>query len=92
MWYYLVNILILRFRRKSIDVIFFFELIGERYIDSFVIDICIGKYLEEVRENGNDYILYFFFEFYDWMKFSDRSFKYIWVVDIVFELFFLNNL
>lgn len=26
------------------------------------------------------------------MKFSDRSFKYIWVVDIVFELFFLNNL
>lgn len=76
LWHHSANTPILRFRRKSIDVTSFSELTGERYIDSFVIDICIGKYLEEARENGNDYTLYFPSEFYDWMKSSDRSFKY----------------
>lgn len=92
LWHHSANTPILRFRRKSIDVTSFSELTGERYIDSFVIDICIGKYLEEARENGNDYTLYFPSEFYDWMKSIDRSFKHTWVADIASELLSLNNL
>lgn len=92
LWHHSANTPILRFRRKSIDVTSFSELTGERYIDSFVIDICIGKYLEEARENGNDYTLYFPSEFYDWMKSSDRSFKHTRVADIASELLSLNNL
>lgn len=45
------------------------------YIDSFVIDISIGKYLEEAKMNGNDNTLYFPLEFYDWMKAPDINFK-----------------
>jgi len=73
LWHHSATTPILRFGRKSINVNSS-ELTGERYIDSFVIDICIRKYLE-ARENGNDDTLYFPSEFYDWMKSSDRSFK-----------------
>ena len=48
--------------------------------------------MEEARENGNDYTLYFPSEFYDWMKSSDRSFEHTWVADITSDLLCLNNL
>ena len=47
----------------------------ERYTDSFVIDISIGKYLEEARMNRNENTLYFPSELYDWMKAPDINFK-----------------
>ena len=92
LWHHSATTPILRFGRKSIDVASFSELTGERYIDSFVIDICIGKYLEEARENGNDDTLYFPSEFYDWMKSSNRSFKRTRVAEIASDLLSLNNL
>ena len=45
---------ILRFGKKTIDLSSFADLASERYIDSFEIDISIGKYSEEARTNENN--------------------------------------
>lgn len=65
---------ILRHGRKTIDVISFCDLIEERYIDSFMIDVCISKYLEESAA-GHGKTLYLPTEFYDWMGTNNKNFK-----------------
>lgn len=92
LWHQPATNIILRFGKKSIDVTSFADLALERYIDSFVIDISIGKYLEEARMNGNDNTLYFPSEFYDWMKAPDINFKKKRMVRTASELKNLNTL
>lgn len=66
---------VLRFDPKSIDVISFCDLAEERYIDSFVIDVCIGKYIEESTTQGREDTLHFPTEFFQWMQVNDKAFK-----------------
>ena len=75
LWHHPGNSLILRFGKKSINVISFPDLAEERYIDSFIIDISISKYIEETRTNGNNDTMYFPTEVYEWMKSSNATFK-----------------
>lgn len=49
---------------KVIDVFFFFDFVEERYIDSFVIDVFISKYIEESYLYGYENKLYLFIEFF----------------------------
>ena len=66
---------VLRFGPKSIDVISFCDLAEERYIDSFVIDVCIGKYIEESNTQGRQDTLHLPTEFFQWMQVNDKAFK-----------------
>ena len=66
---------ILRFDRKSIDVISFCDLAEKRYIDSFVTDVCISKYIEESTICGKEETMYFPTEFLQWMQVNDKAFK-----------------
>lgn len=51
LWHHSSTRPILTHGRKGIDATSFSDLVGERYIDSFVIDICISKFLDEARLN-----------------------------------------
>ena len=66
---------VLRFGPKSIDVISFCDLAEERYIDSFVIDVCIGKYIEESNAQGREDTLHLPTEFFQWMQVNEEAFK-----------------
>jgi len=72
--HHLGNSSILRFGKKSINVISFSDL-AERYINSFIIDISIGKYIEEARANGNNETMYFPTKVYEWTKPGNATFK-----------------
>ena len=52
LWHQPASYPILRHGKKAIDPNSFSDLKGKRYIDSFVIDICINKILDESRSNG----------------------------------------
>ena len=66
---------VLRSDKKAIDVISFSDLCEERYIDSFVIDTCIGKYIEEACTQGKYDTLYLPTEFFQWMESDNKAFK-----------------
>ena len=66
---------VLRSDKKAIDVISFSDLCEERYIDSFVIDTCIGKYIEEAPTQGKYDTLYLPTEFFQWMESDNKAFK-----------------
>lgn len=66
---------ILRFESKSIDIILFCDLAEERYIDGFIIDVSISKYIEASTTLGREDTLYFPTEFFQWMQVGDRAFK-----------------
>ena len=67
---------VLHCNQKALDVISFSDLCEERYIDSFVVDVCIGKYIEEAAlTHGQDDTLYLPTEFYQWMEMDDKAFK-----------------
>ncbi|XP_068739054.1 uncharacterized protein [Montipora capricornis] len=57
---------------KAIDVLSFSELAEERYIDSFVIDVCISKYIEEYYLQGKKDTLYLPTDFFQWMQVQDN--------------------
>lgn len=44
-------------------MIFFCDFVEEWYIDSFVIDVCISKYIEESIICGKEDMMYFLIEF-----------------------------
>lgn len=48
LWNRPTSVPVLRFGQKVIDVISFSDLCEERYIDSFVVDVCINKTIEEI--------------------------------------------
>lgn len=60
---------------KAVDVLSFSDLVGERYIDSFVIDVSISKYIEESSSKGQDFTLYLPTEFFQLMQVQDKDFK-----------------
>lgn len=66
---------ILRFESKSIDIILFCDLAEERYIDGFIIDVSISKYIEASTTLGREDTLYFPTEFFQWMQVGNRAFK-----------------
>ena len=59
--------------KKGLDDTSFSDLVEERYIYSFVIGICISKFLDEARENGKNDTVYFPTEFSDWMRCNDKN-------------------
>ena len=75
LWHHPTNHPILKYGKKGLDSTSFSDLVEERYIDSFVIDICIGKFLDEARENGKNDTVYFPTQFYDWMSCNDKNFQ-----------------
>ena len=66
---------ILEHGTKNLDSTSFSDLVEERYIDSFVIDICISKFLDKAREAGKSFTVFFPSEFYDWMRSNDKEFQ-----------------
>lgn len=46
-----------------------------RSVDSFVIDICISKFLDKAREVGKGFTVFFPSEFYYWMRSNDKEFQ-----------------
>ena len=75
LWHHPGNNLILRFGKKSINVISFSDLAEERYVNSFIVDISIGKYVDKARVNRNNKTLYFPTEVYEWMNSTNATFK-----------------
>jgi hypothetical protein len=70
LWHTSPNHPIVSLGNKFIDVLSFSDLIDERYIDNFTIDICIGKFLE----SNNTSTLYLPSEFHTWMEIDDKDF------------------
>ena len=64
-WHHPTNRPILKYGKKGLDATSFSDLVEERYINNFVIDICISKFLDEARENGKNDTVYFPTEFPD---------------------------
>ena len=75
LWHHPASQPILKHGNKRLDTTSFSDLVEERYIDSFVIDICISKFLEESKQSGNNFTVYFPTEFYDWMSSNDMQFQ-----------------
>lgn len=75
LWNQPVTNTVLRFHQKAIDVLSFCDLAEERYIDSFIIDVCIGKFIEESTTQGKEDTIFFPTEFFQWMQASDKAFK-----------------
>lgn len=75
LWHYPTNQPILKYGKKGLDSTSYSDLVEERYINSFVIDISISKFLDDARENGNNDIVYFPTEFYDWMSCNNKNFQ-----------------
>ena len=65
LWHHPTNRPILKYGKKGLDATSFSDLVEERYINNFVIDICISKFLDEARENGKNDTVYFPTEFPD---------------------------
>lgn len=83
---------ILKHGKKKLDGTSFSDLVEERYVDSFVIDICIDKFLYEARENGINSTVYFPTEFHDWMSSDDKAFQQQQLRESVKELRNINDL
>ena len=66
---------VLALDHKAVDVLSFSDIVGERYIDSFVIDVSISKYIEESFSQGQHFTLYLPTEFFQWMQVQDKDFK-----------------
>lgn len=75
LWHHPGNQPLLKHGKKRFDATSFSYLVTERYVDSFLIIICIGKFLDESRESGNNFTIYFPTEFYDWMSSDDEKFQ-----------------
>ena len=75
LWNILASQAILEHGTKNLDSTSFADLVEERYIDSFVIDICISKFPEKAREAGKGFTVFFPSEFHDWMRSNDKEFQ-----------------
>lgn len=67
---------ILRLNGKCIDPLNYSDLVEERYLDNFTIDICIGMYMRESERHGKlCNSVYFPSEFFCWMTSKNKIFK-----------------
>ena len=64
----------MRCGNKAIDPTSFSDLVEERYIDSFVVDTCISKFLRDHTVNITNVTVYFPADFYQWIN-SDKNFQ-----------------
>ena len=73
---------VLKYGTKVLDATSFSDLVEERYIDSFVIDICISKFLDEASAS-HAYVntVYFPSEFHDWMSSNDKKFQQLRLIE-----------
>ena len=92
LWHHPTTRPILKHGKKKLDGTSFSDLVEERYVDSFVIDICIDKFLYEARENGINSTVYFPTEFHDWMSSDDKAFQQQQLRESVKELRNINDL
>ena len=74
LWHHPATCPFLRNERKGIDPTSFSDLVEERYIDSFIIDICISKILDETRVGGRSHTVYFPTEVFLWLESRDKTF------------------
>jgi len=74
LWHHPATCPFLTHERKGIDPTSFADLVEERYIDSFVIDICISKILYETWVGGRNHTVYFPIEVFLWLKSRDKTF------------------
>ena len=75
LWHNSATIPILRSGNKGIDPSSFSDLVEERYIDSFVLDTCISKFLDVSAVNETNATVYFPTDFYEWMSSNDKNFQ-----------------
>ena len=54
LWHHPTNHPTLKCGKKGLDCTSFSDLVEERYIDNFVIDICISKFLDDAQEKGKN--------------------------------------
>ena len=92
LWNILASQPILKHGTKNLDSTSFSDLVEERYIDSFVIDICISKFLDKAREAGKGFTVFFPSELYDWMRSNDKEFQKRWLRENVEQLKQVNDL
>lgn len=65
---------VLRAGRKSIDVSSFSTLVEERYLDNFVIDVCISWFLQDCQSQIGSKALYLPSETHTWLSTNSRQF------------------
>ena len=92
LWHHPTNHPILKCGKKGLDSTSFSDLVEERYIDNFVIDICISKFLDDAQEKGNNYTVYLPTEFYDWMRCNDKNFQQLQLRETTKQLSDINDL
>ena len=92
LWHHPTTQPTLKHGKKRLDGTSFTDLVEERNVDSFVIDICISKFLNEARENGINSTVYFPTEFHDWMSSDDKAFQQQQLRESVKELRNINDL
>lgn len=68
LWEQPCNYPLLRYGKKCIDVQSFSDVVGERWIDNFVIDVSLGKFLQDAQNQGNDNTLYFPSDLFEWVN------------------------
>ena len=86
LWHHPASSPILKYGRKGLDATSFSDLVEEQYIDSFVIDICISKFLDKSRANRKSVTVYFPTEFFDWMHSSDKKYQQLQLREKVEQL------
>ena len=72
LWNHGENTTVLRAGGKSFDVASFSTLVGERYLDNFVIDVCILSFLQDFQ--GKSKALYLPSEAHTWLSTKDSQF------------------
>lgn len=83
LWHHSATSPILRYGKKGIDSTSFADLVEERYVDSFIIDICISKFLDEFSIKEKNTTVYFPTEFYVWMSSNDKNFQQLQLSEVV---------
>ena len=75
LWHHPTNQPILKYGIEKLDVTSFSNLVEERCIESFVIGVCISKFLDDSVENAANFSVYFPTFFYNWMNSTDKKFQ-----------------
>ena len=74
LWNHRVGETILRAGQKSVDVGSFSTLVGERYLDNFVIDAAILHYLQDGQDQVGSKALYLPSETHTWLNTNSEPF------------------
>ena len=92
LWHTSATSPILRCGSKGIDPTSFSDLVEERYIDSFVIDTCISKLLDDCNVVRTNITVYFPSDFYEWMSSDNKKFQQLHLSTRVTQLAHVNDL